>query len=272
MVHAIELKPGKGAQLVRCAGAAAQLMAKEGNYATLRLPSGEFRMVHLECRATVGQVGNVEHENIIIGKAGRMRWLGRRPHTRGVVHEPGGPPPRRRRGQGAHRPAGAGDPVGQADALGNRTRKKNKKSDAYIVRGGGARARPAWRRMWLWAGPSKKGPYAHPSLLKKVREMNETGEKRVIKTWSRDVDHLSRDGRATPSRSTTGGKHVPDLHHRGHGRPQAGRVRADADVPGSRRHRRSGRPVADSGRGRKDDGGQSQLPDTYGFRPARRGR
>ena len=83
MVHAIELKPGKGAQLARSAGTAAQLMAREGNYATLRLPSGEFRMVHVSCRATVGQVGNVEHENIVIGKAGRSRWLGRRPHHAG---------------------------------------------------------------------------------------------------------------------------------------------------------------------------------------------
>ncbi len=77
MVHAIELKAGKGAQLARSAGTAAQLMAREGKYATLRLPSGEFRMVHISCRATVGQVGNVEHENIVLGKAGRSRWLGR---------------------------------------------------------------------------------------------------------------------------------------------------------------------------------------------------
>ncbi len=132
LVHNIELRPGKGGQLVRSAGAAAQLMAKEGNYATLRLPSGEFRMVHLECRATVGQVGNVEHENIVIGKAGRARYLGRRPHTRGVAMNP------------VDHPHGGGEgkaPVGMPSpmtpwgkpTLGYRTR-RNKKSDAMIIR------------------------------------------------------------------------------------------------------------------------------------------
>src|SRR5262249_15325711 len=87
-IHNIELRPGKGGQLVRSAGAAAQLLAKEGKYAQLRLPSGELRMVLLECRATVGQVGNLDHENIEIGKAGRSRWSGRRPHVRGVAMNP----------------------------------------------------------------------------------------------------------------------------------------------------------------------------------------
>ncbi|MFS8571625.1 MAG: 50S ribosomal protein L2 [Clostridia bacterium] len=132
LVHNVELRPGKGGQLVRSAGAAAQLMAKEGKYATLRLPSGEFRLVHLECRATVGQVGNVEHENLVIGKAGRSRHLGRRPHTRGVVMNP------------VDHPHGGGEgrsPVGMPSpktpwgkpTLGYRTRRK-KKSDALIVR------------------------------------------------------------------------------------------------------------------------------------------
>ena len=82
VIHAIELKIGKGAQLARSAGTSAQLMAKEGDYALLRLPSGEIRRVHINCRATIGEVGNLEHENITIGKAGRSRWLGRRPETR----------------------------------------------------------------------------------------------------------------------------------------------------------------------------------------------
>lgn len=133
MVHNVEMKPGKGAQLVRSAGAAAQLMAREGNYATLRLPSGEFRRIHVDCRATVGQVGNVEHENITLGKAGRQRHLGRRPHTRGVVmnavdHPHGG-------GEGKA-PIGMPSPMspwGQP-TLGYRTRKKGKKSDDFIVR------------------------------------------------------------------------------------------------------------------------------------------
>jgi len=133
MVHAIELKPGKGAQLARSAGTAAQLMAREGNYATLRLPSGEFRMVHVSCRATVGQVGNVEHENIVIGKAGRMRWLGRRPHQRGVSMNPVDHP---HGGGEGKAPIGLPRPVTPwgKPTLGYRTRKKNKKSDAYIVR------------------------------------------------------------------------------------------------------------------------------------------
>lgn len=88
MVHNVELKPGKGGQMVRSAGTAAQIMAKEGKYTTLRLPSGEMRMVLSTCMATVGQVGNVEHSNVSIGKAGRSRWLGVRPQTRGTAMNP----------------------------------------------------------------------------------------------------------------------------------------------------------------------------------------
>ena len=87
-VHAIEMKPGAGAQLARGAGTQAQLMAKEGKFALLKLPSGEQRMVQAQCRATVGQVGNIDHENISIGKAGRSRWAGKRPHVRGVAMNP----------------------------------------------------------------------------------------------------------------------------------------------------------------------------------------
>ncbi|MCY0880717.1 MAG: 50S ribosomal protein L2, partial [Firmicutes bacterium] len=88
VVHNVELVPGRGAQIVRSAGASAQLMAKEGKYALLRLPSGELRKVSILCRATIGQVGNVEHENLSLGKAGRNRWAGRRPAVRGVVMNP----------------------------------------------------------------------------------------------------------------------------------------------------------------------------------------
>ena len=87
-MHNVELSPGAGAKIVRSAGASAQLMAKEGKYATLRMPSGEMRMVLIKCKATIGQVGNVEQENINIGKAGRARWLGIRPTVRGVVMNP----------------------------------------------------------------------------------------------------------------------------------------------------------------------------------------
>ena len=88
IVHNIELKPGKGGQMARSAGAAVQVVAKEGEYATLRMPSSEVRLVNLECYATVGQVGNLDHENVSIGKAGRSRWLGKRPHVRGVAMNP----------------------------------------------------------------------------------------------------------------------------------------------------------------------------------------
>ena len=88
MVHNIELRQGKGGQMVRAAGAAAQLVAKEGIYAQIKLPSGEVRKVHVDCRATVGQVGNIDHKNISFGKAGRTRWLGRRSHNRGVAMNP----------------------------------------------------------------------------------------------------------------------------------------------------------------------------------------
>jgi len=133
MVHAVELRPGKGAQLARSAGTSAQLMAREGRYATLRLPSGEFRKVLVECRATVGQVGNAEHENIVLGKAGRKRWLGRRPHNRGVVMNPVDHPHGGGEGKAPIGKPGPVTPWGKP-TLGARTRKKNKKSDALIVR------------------------------------------------------------------------------------------------------------------------------------------
>ncbi|HAZ05192.1 MAG TPA: 50S ribosomal protein L2 [Acetobacterium sp.] len=132
-VHCVELKTGKGAQMVRSAGASAQLMAKEGNYATLRLPSGEMRLVRIECRATIGQVGNLDHQNVRIGKAGRTRHMGMRPTVRGSVMNPNDHP----HGGGEGRaPIGRSGPVTPwgKPALGYKTRKKNKPSDKYIVR------------------------------------------------------------------------------------------------------------------------------------------
>ncbi len=115
IVHNIELKPGKGGQMARSAGAQAQLVSKEGGMALLKLPSGEIRKVPLECAATIGQVGNVEHENVSLGKAGRKRWMGKMPHNRGVTHEPGRSPARRRRRQNQRRTA-SGDALGPAHA------------------------------------------------------------------------------------------------------------------------------------------------------------
>jgi large subunit ribosomal protein L2 len=131
VVHAVELVAGKGAQLARSAGTSAQLMAKEGNYAQLRLPSGEMRKVRIECRATIGQVGNIEHENISIGKAGRSRWLGRRPQSRGVAMNPIDHP----MGGGEGKTSGGRHPCSPWGwkTKGYRTRKK-KTSDRLIIR------------------------------------------------------------------------------------------------------------------------------------------
>jgi large subunit ribosomal protein L2 len=133
VVHNIEMQPGRGGQMVRSAGGGAQLMAKEGNYATLRLPSAEMRMVHLDCKATIGEVGNSDHENEQIGKAGKNRGMGKKPHVRGVVMSPRDHP---------HGGGEAKSPVGRKKgpvdrwgnkALGTRTR-SNKRTDKLIVR------------------------------------------------------------------------------------------------------------------------------------------
>lgn len=130
-VHAIEMKPGKGAQLVRSAGTSAQLMARENNMATLRLPSGEMRMIHIDCLATVGEVGNSEHENQRIGKAGRSRWLGKRSNVRGVAMNPVDHP----MGGGEGRSSGGRHPCTPwgKPTKGAKTR-NNKSSDKYIVK------------------------------------------------------------------------------------------------------------------------------------------
>lgn len=132
-LHAIEMKPGRGAQLVRAAGAAAQLMAKEDGFAQLRMPSGEYRLIPDGCRATVGTVGNLEHENITIGKAGRVRHMGRRPMVRGKVMNPVDHP----HGGGEGRnPIGLPSPMSPwgKPTLGKKTRNKHKQSNKYILR------------------------------------------------------------------------------------------------------------------------------------------
>jgi len=131
-IHNVELKPGKGGQLARSAGMAIQLTAKEGKYAHLKLPSSEVRMVNLECMATYGTVGNSEHENISLGKAGRSRWLGRRPKVRGVAMNPVDHP----MGGGEGKSSGGGHPVspwGQS-AKGLKTRKKQHNSNKFIIK------------------------------------------------------------------------------------------------------------------------------------------
>ena len=133
MVHAVELKPGQGAKMARSAGASVQLVAKDDPYAVLRLPSGELRRVPLTCRATVGQVGNVDHENITGGKAGRSRWKGKRPAVRGSAMNPVDHP----HGGGEGKSKGGRHPVTPwgVPTLGKRTRSKHKESNKLIVRG-----------------------------------------------------------------------------------------------------------------------------------------
>jgi large subunit ribosomal protein L2 len=133
VVHNVELTPGRGGQMARAAGAGVQLLAKEGDYVTLRLPSGEMRMVRGECRATVGTIGNADHQNVKVGKAGRKRHMGVRPQTRGtamnpVDHPHGG-------GEGSTTPGRHPVTPWGVPTLGYRTRKKRKASDRYIVRG-----------------------------------------------------------------------------------------------------------------------------------------
>ena len=130
-VHNVELKVGKGGQIIRSAGAYGQLMAKEGSYAQVRLPSGEVRKVLIECRATIGQVGNIDHENVSVGKAGRTRWSGRRPKVRGVAMNPVDHP----LGGGEGKSSGGRHPVTPwgVPTKGYKTR-KNKSTDKYIIK------------------------------------------------------------------------------------------------------------------------------------------
>jgi large subunit ribosomal protein L2 len=131
-IHNIELKPGQGGLLARSAGISAQLMAKEGSYANIQLPSGEIRKIHLDCKATIGQLGNLDHQNVWIGKAGRKRWMGIRPTVRGSAMNPVSHP----MGGGEGRRAGGRDPVSPWGVLskGGKTRKRRKLSSKNIIR------------------------------------------------------------------------------------------------------------------------------------------
>ncbi len=138
IIHNVEMQPGKGGQIARSAGAMAQILAKEGKYVHLKMPSGEVRLIRRECKATIGQVGNIEHENITIGKAGRNKWLNRRPHVRGVVMNPHDHP----HGGGEGKSPAGRHPVTPwgVPTMGKKTR-KTKKSDKLIVRSRKARKR-----------------------------------------------------------------------------------------------------------------------------------
>jgi large subunit ribosomal protein L2 len=130
MLHNVELKPGKGGQIARSAGSSVQLVAKDGDYASVKLPSGEVRLISVECLATIGQVGNIDHENVSIGKAGRSRWMGKRPHVRGVAMNPVDHP----LGGGEGKTSGGRHPVTPwgVPTKGYKTR-RNKRTDRFIV-------------------------------------------------------------------------------------------------------------------------------------------
>jgi large subunit ribosomal protein L2 len=139
IIHNIELHQGKGGQLARAAGTSAQLLAKEGRYGTIRLPSGEVRLVHVDCMATIGQVGNTDHGNISLGKAGRKRWLGIRPSVRGSAMDPSAHPHGGGEGRSPIGMAGPKSPWGKP-TLGKKTR-RNKRTDKWIVRRRGKKRR-----------------------------------------------------------------------------------------------------------------------------------
>ncbi|MCC6905680.1 MAG: 50S ribosomal protein L2 [Anaerolineae bacterium] len=139
VIHNVELHVGRGGQMVRAAGASAQLLAKEGDYATIRLPSGEMRLVRLDCMATIGQVGNTDHGNVKLGKAGRRRWMGWRPSVRGIAMDPSSHPHGGGEGRSPIGMSGPKTPWGKP-ALGKRTR-RNKETQKYIVRRRGKQRR-----------------------------------------------------------------------------------------------------------------------------------
>ncbi len=180
-VHNIELKPGKGAQMVRSAGGSAQLVAKEGDYALLKLPSGETRKVLVDCMATIGQVSNLDHENITIGKAGRTRWMGIRPTNRGVVMNPVDHP----HGGGEGKTSGGRHPVtpwGQP-TRGYKTR-NNKRTDNMIVN---RRSKESECKRIRNYGTFDKKRTVHRCARDdaSIEDMNKRNEKKVLRTWSR---------------------------------------------------------------------------------------
>ena len=196
-----------------------QLVAKEGEYASVKMPSGEIRKINIECFATIGQVGNIDHENVSIGKAGRSRWLGQRPHVRGVAMNPVDHP----LGGGEGKTSGGRHPVSPwgMPTKGYKTR-NSKTTDKFIV---------AAETEVEWAAHSRKGPFVDTHLLEKIEVMNRGAEKKVIKTWSRRSTVDPRDGRAHARRAQREEVH-PGVRDREHGRPQARRVRADAALQG----------------------------------------
>ena len=225
LIHAVELRPGGGAKMARSAGVSIQLLGKEGTYASLRMPSGEIRRVDVRCRATVGEVGNAEQANINWGKAGRMRWKGKRPTVRGVVMNRSttrtAVARARRPAAGTRSARGASPRAVPVNAI---SRATSSSSDA----GAPARSTTDW---WPMPRSLKKGPFVDDHLPEEGR-----------RTTRRTPSRSSRPGRAgrpssptssgTPSRCTTAAS-MSGFRHRGDGRTQARRVRTHPHVQGS---------------------------------------
>ena len=237
MIHNVELKPGKGGQIARSAGSSVQLVAKEGCYASVKMPSGEIRLINVECLATVGQVGNIDHENVSIGKAGRSRWLGKRPHVRGVAMNPVDHP----LGGGEGKTSGGRHPVTPwgVPTKGYKTR-RNKRSDRFIVR--------AEEEVEHYGQITEKGTVHRPSPAREgggdePREREE-GHQDLVAPF----DGHARDG-GPHDRGAQREEVHPGVHHREHGRPQARRVRADAVLQGPHDEGREGRAGGGGGAG-----------------------
>ncbi len=178
VVHNVELQPGRGGQMARSAGASVQLMAKDGDMATLRLPSGEMRLVRAECRATVGTIGNADHQNVKVGKAGRKRHMGVRPQTRGTAMNPVDHPHGGGEGSTTRR-APSGDPVGRANARLPHTAEEQALRPLHRAR---AQAREGQAAM---SRSSKKGPWVEERLLARIEALNAENNKKMLRTWSR---------------------------------------------------------------------------------------
>jgi large subunit ribosomal protein L2 len=230
-IHCIELRPGGGAKIARSAGNSAQLVAKEGSRAQLRMPSGEMRYVDVRCRATVGAVGNAEQSNINWGKAGRMRWKGKRPTVRGVVMNPVDHP----HGGGEGKTSGGRHPVSPWGKPEGRTRKR-KASDALIVR----RRRTGKNKRGVGKKPDASQPEEGPVRRRPPDEEGGHAERR--RDPQRDQDVVAslddRAGHDRPhARRARRTQARPRLRDRLHGRPQARRVRTDPHLPRARQGR-----------------------------------
>ena len=226
-IHNVELKPGKGGQIARSAGSSVQLVAKEGEYASVKMPSGEIRKIFLECVATIGQVGNIDHENVSIGKAGRSRWLGKRPHVRGVAMNPVDHP----LGGGEGKTSGGRHPVspwGQP-TKGFKTRNR-KTTDKFIVHAAEevSHEQITQERAVRRHSPAREGGDDEPGR-------REEGHQDLVAP----LDGGARDGGAHAGGAQRAQVH-PGVHHREHGGPQARRVRADAGVQGPHHEDREG--------------------------------